>query len=440
MRPESLARITGGVLAGWALAGSLALAQQPCLPPPCAPAPWPAPPGQVTRPAPSLPAMPGAPTEPPAAGGNAAAPSPAAETAAPDFGGLSSGAGVGTAVALASPGGYVDDAIPQTLFRLRNDYETGINRFDRATFLFDTWREGSFHKHAFVNDGSIHGLFQDPKARGTQINNPDFRMDILSAYLEVAPTPRLSFFAELPYRFVHLGTNVEDANPPETSQEIKQFPETAGGGEVRNAKTDTSGVSDTIAGFKFAFVEDPGNRYFTFQFRTYFPTGDPGLGLGTNHYTLEPGVLLYQRLSERLVVQGEFMDWIPISAGNGAGSVLTYGAGFGYDVVQRPGLRVTPVVEVVGWTVLGGTEAVLGKTPGPVVKSPSGAPAVLVDGVFVPADHFFQSASGDTIVNLKLGLRVYCGDHSDFYAGWGQALTGSRWYEDIARVEYRYKF
>jgi hypothetical protein len=164
------------------------------------------------------------------------------------------------------------------------------------------------------------------------------------------------------------------------------------------------------------------------------------MALGTGHYTLEPGLLLYRRLTERLVVQGEFMDWIPISAGSGAGSVLTYGGGIGYDLIQRPRFRFTPVAEVVGWTVLGGTEAVNGTVPGTAVTTPAGAQAVLVNGVFVPDDHFFQSATGDTIVNLKLGVRSYFGDHSDLYVGYGRAVTGSRWYEDIFRLEYRYKF
>ncbi len=423
------------------VAGSIAAAQQ-CCPPPCAPAPWPAPAATLTPPAPGTAAQPER-TAPPSTSTAPGSPESgagagAADTGAGSFGGLSSGAGVGASVAFASPGGYVDDAIPQTLFRLRNDAMWGFNRFDRATFFFDTWREGNFHSHAFVTDGSVHGTFFDPKARGPQIINTGTNLDELSAYLEVAVNPRFSVFVDLPYRSVHLGSNQEDVN--ESPAEIKQFPEK---GELRGVDTEPNGISDTIAGFKYAFVEDPGNRYFTFMFRSYFPTGDPGLGLGTNHYTLEPGLLLYQRLSERFVVQGEFMDWIPISGGNGAGSVLTYGAALGYDLIQRPGFRFTPVAEVVGWTVLGGTEAVNGTVPATatiVTNSAGTVPAVNIGGVFVPTDHFFANASGDTIVNFKLGVRTYFGDHSDLYVGYGHCVTGSRWYEDIFRVEYRYRF
>jgi hypothetical protein len=404
-------------------------AQRWCPPQPCPPTPCP------SATVPGYPSLPGTTEQAmPRPGETTDMGAGMADTGAGAFGGLTAGAGVGSSVALASPGGYIDDAIPQTIFRIRDDAAFGFNRWDRATWMFGTWREGSFHAHAFVNDGTVKGTFFDTRAQGTQIISDRVNMDELSAYMEYAPTPKLSAFVLLPWRFMHFGPNLEDVG--ETPAERKQFPETA---EVRGANADPQGFSDTVAGFKYAFIEDPGNRYATFQFRTYFPTGDPGLALGTGHYSLEPGILLYQRLSDRLVVQGEFMDWIPIDGGRGSGSVLTYGAGFGYDVFKRQNLTITPVVEVVGWTVLGGTESVDGTVPAPITMK-NGVPGVAVDGAFVPPDHFFQSASGDTIVNVKLGVRTYFCEHSDLYMGWGHAVTGSRWYEDIFRLEYRYRF
>lgn len=76
---------------------------------------------------------------------------------------------------------------------------------------------------------------------------------------------------------------------------------------------------------------------------------------------------------------------------------------------------MTPVTEVVGWTVLGGKESV---TPFPTV----------------------ENAAGDTIVNLKAGVRVGVGPRSDFYVGYGRALTGDVWYKSIVRVEFRLAF
>ena len=345
--------------------------------------------------------------------------------------GLASGAG-----SFSSPGGYIDDAIPQSVFKLRYDYEDGINRFDRASYLFGTWREGSFHTHALVGGGTVRGTFVDPKATGSQIISTDVRDQDLSADLEYAFSQRLSVFAEVPFQFVHFGPNIEDGPADQTRAEQKQFPES----EVRNAKTNPDGIGDVQFGFKYAFVAETDCRYLTFQFRTYVPSGDSGLGLGTGHVSVEPGLLAFQRLTDRVVIQGELTDWIPISAGPGAGNVITYGGGIAYDVIQRPNLRVAPVAEVVGWTVLGGTEAFDGTVPAPTVKTAAGVTAVDVNGVIVPDDHGFLEANGDTIVNLKLGVRTYVGERSDLYVGYGRSVTGSRWYQNIASVEYRLHF
>jgi hypothetical protein len=81
------------------------------------------------------------------------------------------------------------------------------------------------------------------------------------------------------------------------------------------------------------------------------------------------------------------------------------------------------VVECVGWTVLGGKEAVF------------------------PTDTAV-SAVGDTIVNAKFGVRTQLGKpvgngilrRADFYAGYGRALTGEVWYKEIMRFEFRLRF
>jgi hypothetical protein len=354
--------------------------------------------------------------------------------AVPSFGALASGAGVGASAALAAPGGYLDNPIPQTTFRLRNDAEFGINQFDRASWMFGTWRDGSANPKAFVNGNSVHGIYFSPKSTGTQILSNQVNLDVLSGYAEYAFGQRFSVFAEVPYRFVHFGPSLE--NMAESPAQMSQFPDA----DVANPKQDPSGISDLQFGFKYAVIAED-SRYVTFQFRTYAPTGDPGLGLGTGHYSLEPSLLLYQRLTDRVITQGELEYWIPISGGPGAGNVLTYGAGISYDLVQRPGFRLTPVAEAVGWTVIGGTEAFAGTIPAPIVQVPYNptVSAINVNGVFVPPDRGFRSATGDTIVNLKIGVRTYFRS-SDVYIGYGHSVTGSRWYEDVFRVEYRFRF
>jgi hypothetical protein len=81
------------------------------------------------------------------------------------------------------------------------------------------------------------------------------------------------------------------------------------------------------------------------------------------------------------------------------------------------------VIETVAWTVLDGKEL---PPTGPIHES-----------------------GGETIVNLKVGARIGFGQDgslgtvlgkSDLYVGYGRALTGTFWYKDILRVEYRVRF
>jgi hypothetical protein len=103
--------------------------------------------------------------------------------------------------------------------------------------------------------------------------------------------------------------------------------------------------------------------------------------------------------------------------------LFTYGTGLSYTVLQTETIRVAPVVEFLGWTVVYGQQFEFGS------------------GII-------SDASGDTIVNGKVGVRVglipdpnnSLLSNSDLYVGYGRALTGEVWYKDIIRVEYRMQF
>src|SRR5262249_54052490 len=144
--------------------------------------------------------------------------------------------------------------------------------------------------------------------------------------------------------------------------------------------------------------------------------------------SLEPSLLYYRRL-DQLQFQAQFTDWIPIGGGPQAGNVLMYGIGLGYDIYTCGNLRITPITEFVGWTVLSGFESFFGTV--------TGTPPPNVD---LPLTHGVEESSGVTIVNAKIGVRTYFCDGHDLYVGWGHALTKDRWYMDILRVEYRYTF
>jgi hypothetical protein len=215
----------------------------------------------------------------------------------------------------------------------------------------------------------------------TSVDYQDF-----TTYLEaVTPGGRLSAFVELPSRLVNPEVNAN-----------------------------TGGYGDMNAGFKYAFVRQE-DLVATFQLRTYAPTGDADRGLGNHHVSLEPDLLAWARLDPRLRLESELRYWVPIGGTDFAGDIIRYGIGVNYDLFETCNLIVSPVAEFVGWTVLDGFQTVV---------HPGGPPVV-------------QDASGDTIVNAKLGLRVKVGRGSDVYFGYGRPLTGERWYENIYRVEYR---
>lgn len=274
--------------------------------------------------------------------------------------------------------GYIDSAIPMTQIRFRYDSAYNNPSPDRNQFFY-------------AEDGP-GGLRNE-----TSVDYQDIR-----TFIEFAPSCRFSIFAEIPVRFL---------NPEQNAN--------------------TAGLGDLDAGIKFAVRSCP-DDYLTLQFRTYVPTGDAvQRGLGTSNVNLEPGVLFFRRLSDRLATEGELKVWIPISNNNVrtgpftgqdfSGEVVRYGIGAGYDIFQQygccdcctPDSRLTGVVELVGWTILDGF------------------------GTFAVGPP--QDVSGDTMVNVKLGLR-YTSDNKSFYAGYGRALTGDVWYTDIFRAEFRLTF
>ena len=154
------------------------------------------------------------------------------------------------------------------------------------------------------------------------------------------------------------------------------------------------------------------DEYLTFQLRGYFPTGDTSEGLGTGHYSVEPGLLYFHQV-DRWQFQAELKDWIPIGGDTDFNSnVIEYGAGLGYVLADTGRCVVTPVGEVVGWTFIGGQK--------------QNADTV------VPV-----SANGDTIINLKPGVRLGMKHPDDplgfqrisLYAGWSTAVTDQHLYQ-----------
>ena len=297
--------------------------------------------------------------------------------------------------------GYIYDAIVSSQIRIRFD-----DAFD------DRWPDRS--EFFYAKCGCYRGLKNlippayDPNAPGQGPgvpNNIDFQQ--LYTNVEYSPRRRFSAFVEVPIRWLQ----------PQGFKSIPPFP----------GFSNQAGLSDVIAGLKFAAVASEGT-YLTFQFESYFPSGNASRGLGTNHYSVEPSLLLYHRFSSRFTLEGQVGDWHPIGGSAGvptagsegfAGDVFNYGIGPSYKAYRGNHVGVAPVVELVGWHVLGGF-----KTQ-PVTGTSFGAAS---------------EVSGTNIVNIKVGLRIGVGFRNSFYVGFGQALTHQDWYKHLVRIEYRYSF
>lgn len=295
--------------------------------------------------------------------------------------------------------GYIDNAIVGSELRFRFDAGFHTEFPDRAEFFYA--KCGCYQALA----GSGLPAY-DPNAPGPKPGvATDLNYQEIYAYGEYAPNSRISFFGELPVRWLQPKSFVPDT------------------GRFSNQ----SGLADIRAGFKLAMYASD-DSYVTFQFRAFAPTGDASQGLGTDHPTIEPSVLYYQKLGSRAALESEFSFWHPISGSAGvastsnsnpdsfAGNVLFYGVGPSYELYNKGRTRFAPVVELAGWHVLGGFQT-----------------------VWVAANRIGDEVAGTNIVNLKMGGRLSVG-RSSIYAGYGRGLTNDVWYKDLFRAEYRYSF
>lgn len=262
--------------------------------------------------------------------------------------------------------GYVGTAVISNQLRFRLDAAYDADKSNRAEYLW---------------------AWSPPLGPGPPLAESSTDYQRMSAYLEYAFRPGVSVFVDAGAIF---------ANP--------------------EVNANSAGLGDLQAGFKVSLYEDC-DTLATFQMKTYVPTGDAFRALGTGHVSLEPGILLYQRVG-RFTLEGELRDWIPIDGTTGRqGNIIRYGLGASTDLGSLGLPRVRPVVEFVGWTVLDGQARFL---------TPTGA--------------VVEDADGDTIVNVKVGSRLVIDHDRDIYIGYGRSLTGERWYEDILRAELRFRY
>jgi hypothetical protein len=284
--------------------------------------------------------------------------------------------------------GYIDNAVIGSEVRIRFDSGFGNDSPDRAEF---------FYAQCGCDGPGAHG---PGPGLATNINFQQLYMRG-----EYAANRHFSLLVDVPVRWI---------------QPQSFAPGTVGPGQTPFGKHD--GFSDVQAGFKLALLATQ-RRYLTVQFIATIPSGNTFQGLGTGHYSVMPSVLYFQRVTDRLSVEGQLGDTHPMQSSGPmafAGDIFTYGLGPSYTLYRGEQVTFTPVVEMVGWHVLGGMEnnaAALAATGDP-----------------------FVNVAGINIVNLKAGARTTFGHHQSIYVGFGQALTHDVWYKHIVRAEYRYTF
>jgi hypothetical protein len=291
--------------------------------------------------------------------------------------------------------GYLDDATVTSQLRVRFDLGFGVNAPDRAEFFYAKCG-------CYVFDPLPD---QDLDAPGPGPGVPtELNFQQLYVQGEYAVQRRLSLFAELPIRAIQ-------------PQGFEPF------GSPYDPFPDQSGLGDIRAGAKVAMIADD-DRDLTLQLRASFPTGDPRKGLSTDTVTIEPTLLYREGITDRLGLAAQIGSLHPFGGSAGvsavdserfSGTIISYGIGAGYDLATTNTLRFAPVVELVGWRIVGGAQTLC---PGAVCN--------------YDAD--------DNVVNLKLGARVTIADRSSVYAGYGWALTDAVWYARVFRMEYRHQF
>jgi hypothetical protein len=286
--------------------------------------------------------------------------------------------------------GYVDDAVIGSKVRVRFDAGFQNTVPDRAEFFY-------------AKCGCYGGDAPGPQP----IPATDLNFQQLIVTGEYAVNDRFSVFGDVPVRWI----------------QPKDFIFLGG----QTGFSDQSGFSDLRAGAKAGLVATD-DASVTIQGQFYFPTGKASKGLGTDHASFEPALLYYQRLSEVVALESQFGVWLPIGGSSGevsnsdedfSGPVLYYGIGPSFEIYKTDRLRIAPVVELVGWRVLGGNQTLEGPSPATPVAT--------------------TLAEGTNIVNVKFGARFIV-DRGSFYVGYGHALTDATWYEDIIRFEYRFSF
>jgi hypothetical protein len=226
-----------------------------------------------------------------------------------------------------------------------------------------------------------------PRPGTTALGEIGFDYDELTFITETAtPNGKFSFAVEIPYR--HVSPLAFEAG--------------SGFGDLRLATK--------------SMLLDCELMQLAFGFRTFLPTGNPGKGVGTGHLSFEIGLLTAIKLTPSTYFQGQLSEWIPIQGDSTyAGAILHYHFSLNQIICQIcPDLHLIGTAEFNAWSFQDGayTDPVLGT----------------------------RLANEDTYISVGPGVRLVFCDKIDFGFGAAFNTENANWYDQLYRVEFRWRF
>jgi hypothetical protein len=295
-------------------------------------------------------------------------------------------------IAVANNAFFVDAARPITQMRVRWDAGLDFTFPDRAEFFWaradgkGKGPNGVDPSRTAIVPGTNPVRTIQTQYPAPYLGETKLRYNELSLYTEGA-ADKFSLSLEMPYLSVDPDINAHAA-----------------------------GFGDLIIGTKSLLLDCP-LMQFSFQFKTFVPTGNFTKGLGTGHVSLEPSLLLALRLTASTYFQAQLSEWIPIGGDPSyEGSILHY-----HFAVNHILWRPIHDVQLIGSLEFNGYSFQTGQFTDPTLGP-------------------WQKAGDDAYLSAGPGLRLVICDRIDFGAAAAFAVNDHHGPEQLYRTEFRWRF
>ncbi|WP_165227179.1 hypothetical protein [Aquisphaera insulae] len=299
---------------------------------------------------------------------------------------------------------FADYARPRTVTRIRVDRGLDMTHPNRNLFFLMQTGPGFPKNVTARRNGQMYRWQGDPSLNWSE----------LYLYQEAAGE-KGSFFVEYPYRQI---------NP-------LYSPTQAGFGDIN------FGTKSMLFDTELLQV--------AFQFRTYMPTGNASLGLGTGHISLDPSILAALKIGPETFYQAQVGQWIPI----GGDPQIRGGVLYWLMSLNQVLLWTTPDSPLIGTLEMDGWSFQDGGYSDPAFirqrqtgVGPHGYPKY---GPVNPArggkhPGFVASGGGVSYFNIGPGLRWSICNKVDLGGALTWSTTPGQWASPWFRFEVRFLF